>query len=924
LTSKGKHFKIILTSQYSVGGDDLKILDVIKEDYGVFKKDLYIKIIIFGMLLVPLIYAGIYLGAFWDPYGRTEELAIAFVNADAGVETDDGYLNIGRDTEANLRANTDFKWVFIDDRKTALAGVDEGDYYAMIAIPEDFTKSINQIENGELVHPSLEYVSNDKKNFIISMISKKAADNIQSEINQSILASLTASLTDGLASVQDGLISADNGAVQLNDGLLTLKLQMPKVTSGLTDLSEGSETFLDKMTDASDGAVTLKDGILTLNDQIPELQDGIQTLFEGSGIFKDKLVDVEDGIHQINDAVSVLGDTAPQLQDGVDQLADGSQQLSDGIEDLASGAGKLASAAVDIDGGAEAIDAGLSSAAGASGELTDAMKMSEALMAPIYKDLDTKMTTMTAKLTQAYGIVATEYAGATLPPIQSGLGSVMAGMDTMFATLNGSDPDALAAVLQTTTLENLIRGSLAKLNGGIQGVRDAQVSGVYLMSNTSRTNLTAAVSLLNDADAIVVASGDYINLVVVEEINGQVFSGLKSLDTGLRALSSGADDLSEGTGAYVEALPEFMDGFDTLQEGADSLTEGLETFQGKIPTLSNGIQNLSAGTETLSNSMLKINSAETDIHDGITALYESMPALSNGVAEIADGGEELVFGMQKLTDVAGTLNDGIVMLSDQMPDVEDGINQLYEGSVQLHDGLESGIADLTDSTKFSAKAIQAYADEVAVLDDQDVYPVDNYGQSLSPYFDSLALWVGSLVTFVLLKFKRPRDYMEEPAKYVFGKYLTFLSISIAQSIALSTVILLIGLRPVSIIGFYAFNILLSICFVAIQQLLNFTMGNAGKLLSMVLLVLQLTSANGTFPVELEPTFFQAISKFMPFTYSIIGLRELISGIQWPHMWHSILMLVLMTIVTLFTTMGIYQQVAKKQKSFTKEALNETI
>jgi putative membrane protein len=916
--------KIILTSQYKLGGDKLKTIDVIKQDFGTFKSDLGIRIIVFGMLLVPLIYAGIYLAAFWDPYGSTEALAIAFVNGDEGVETDDGYLNIGRDTEANLRANTDFKWVFVDDRDTALAGVDAGDYYAMIAIPADFTKTIHQIEDGELIHPSLEYVANDKKNFIVSMISKKAADNIQSEINQSILASLAASLTDGLASVQDGLISADNGAVQLNDGLLTLKLQMPKVTSGLSDLSEGSNVFVDKMSDATDGSVILKDGILTLNDQIPTLQDGVTTLFEGSGIFKEKLVDVADGISQINDAVRVLDDTAPQLQDGVDQLADGSQQLSEGIEDLAGGAGKLASAAVDIDDGAAAIDAGLSSAAGASDDLADAMDMSETLMAPIYSDLNTKMTTMTTKLTQSYGIVASEYAAASLPPIQSGLSTVLGGMETLFATINGSDASALTAALQSTTLEQLLRGSLSQLSTGIQSVRDAQVSGVYLMSNTSRTNLSSAVTLLNDVDTMVAASGDYINLMVVQEINGQVLSGLKSLDTGLSTLSSGAGDLSEGTAAYVAAFPEFMEGVGALQEGADSLETGLETFQGKIPTLSNGIKSLGAGTATLSDSMLKINSAETDIYEGITELYEKMPSLASGVTEIADGGTALASGMAKLTDAAGTMNDGIATLYDQMPDVEDGINQLYEGSVQLHDGLESGIGDLTDSTKFSAKAIQAYADEVALLDDQEVYPVDNYGQSLSPYFDSLALWVGSLVTFVLLKFKKPTDIIEAPAAYVFGKYIVFLLISLAQSVALSTVILIIGLRPVSILAFYAFNALLSICFVAIQQLLNFTMGNVGKLLSMVLLVLQLTSANGTFPVELEPTFFQAISKFMPFTYAISGLRELISGVQWTNMGHDIAMLTLMAAVALSLTIGIYQQMAKKQTSFTKEALNETI
>ena len=284
----------------------MKILNETRKDFSIFKANRQIRIIIFGMILVPLIYAGIYLAAFWDPYGHTDTLSIAFVNADVGVERDNGYKNYGRDTAVQIENNTDFNWVFLDTRREALDGVENGDYYAMIALPENFSEIISGIESGELIHPEIEYISNDKKNFIVSMISKKAADAIQNDINQSILSSLAQSLTQGLETVEAGMISADNGAIQLNEGLLALKLQTPKLSAAMSQLAEGSDTFTEKMSTAQEGADDLRDGIVKFNAQMPDLQAGVQELYEGSNLFNNKLAQVQAGVCTIGEAVYTL------------------------------------------------------------------------------------------------------------------------------------------------------------------------------------------------------------------------------------------------------------------------------------------------------------------------------------------------------------------------------------------------------------------------------------------------------------------------------------------------------------------------------------------------------------------------------------------------------------------------------------------
>ena len=621
--------------------------------------------------------------------------------------------------------------------------------------------------------------------------------------------------------------------------------------------------------------------------------------------------------------------SVPALQEGAAQLTDGSSELVDGIEALNTGALALMVGANDIKDGTQTLRGGIESAKEATGDLKGAMAMSESLMAPIYDQLSASVTLMTNELMQAYGIVSAERdkaATASLAPIEQGLTGVLSGMDQLFGMMNGAgDTDVLMETLEQMTLEQIVRKNLDNLSVGIENVRDAQVSGVNILDETSRNNLSSAMGHIANADAVVASAGDSLNLLVVQMIDGEVLSGLKKLDSGMSTLHSGAKELNEGAEMFSASMPELIDGIDRLKAGGQALNEGLVQLEKKIPTLENGILTLENGTTTLSNNMNKVTDAGTSIQAGIETLNESMPNMVTGVAQLTAGSQTLSTGLAKLVDASGTMNTGIHTLYDQMPDLENGINTLYEGSAQLHDGLDAGIQTLSTEAQFSAKGIKTYAGEVVKLKDTDVYNVDNYGQSLSPYFDSLAMWVGALVMFVLMPYKRPGQETENPLQYVAGKYVTFLMISLIQAIALSTVIILIGLRPVSVIGFYAFNFLLSMCFVAILQMFNFLFGNVGKLLSMVLLVLQLTAANGTFPVALEPSFYRAIHAFMPFTYSISGLRDLISGVQGAIMRHDVMMLLLFSIGAFAITAFVYWMAGKKGTTKTvREVLNESV
>jgi putative membrane protein len=901
----------------------MNIREVKKKDWHAFLQNRRLQIEILGILLVPLIYGGIYLAAFWDPYGHTEELNIAFVNQDVGIETENGYLNYGLDTQLNIENSDDLHWVFLEDQSEAMRGLDQNDYYAAVIIPKDFSETINAIEDGYLKHPEIKYISNDKENYIVSLITGKAADKIQASVNQSILSSLASTLADGLNDVKGGLDSADHGAMLLMDGLYELKSQMPKLSAGINSIAEGSQVFGDKMSDATEGATTLKDGLIKLESNMPELEDGIIELYNGSSVFKEKIRDVREGVYAIDEGVTSLNDNIPKLQEGTETLADGATSLLDAVKELNASTPELVSGAADIDHGADQLKTGIKSASDASDTLADAFSLSEHLMSPLYTDIKKGLGSMNTGLTQVYTLVYTEYQTAAIPDVKEGLYSVLTGLEALNDALSGGDTDALLKALNTASLSDILSANFKTLISGINTIKDTSVSGAYVLAPTSRTNLAKASGILASLDSSVNSYGDSLNLVVVEMINSEVLSGIKQLDTGLGSLYAGASTLTSGTEKFKNSMPTLVDGVKRLENGSDDLATGAITLNQTLPSLSNGISILNEGTLKLSTNMVKIDDAASALNNGLGDLYDTFPTLSDGVTKLSEGSQELTNGMVKLSDAALALNEGAETLYETTPDLEDGVGALYEGAIALESGLATGVEELSNKTQFSSKALKTYTNEVVKLDESHLYEINNYGEGLTPYFMSLALWVGALVMFVIMPFKTPKEVDGDLPGYAIGKFLSFAKVGSIQAMALSVVVLALGLRPVSIPLFFIFNILISCAFIAILQFLNFLMGNVGRLLSMILLILQLTSAGGTFPIELSPAFFGTIGPFLPFTYTVSGLRELIAGVSPNILMKDVTTLIIFLGVSLTLTALMYQRLGNRhQKCFMKEALNE--
>ena len=171
------------------------------------------------------------------------------------------------------------------------------------------------------------------------------------------------------------------------------------------------------------------------------------------------------------------------------------------------------------------------------------------------------------------------------------------------------------------------------------------------------------------------------------------------------------------------------------------------------------------------------------------------------------------------------------------------------------------------------------SDPVKVGDD-NVAAADNYGAGLAPFFISLAAWIGMYALFLILKpiSKRAITAVRKPLRIVLGGWLTPVVLGVVQMVALFFIVrfaLDLGVQlPVATIGVM---VLASATFAAILMALNVLLGSVGQFLGLVLMLVQLVTAGGTFPWQTLPGPLAALHFALPMTYSVDALRQTMYG-----------------------------------------------
>lgn len=265
-----------------------------------------------------------------------------------------------------------------------------------------------------------------------------------------------------------------------------------------------------------------------------------------------------------------------------------------------------------------------------------------------------------------------------------------------------------------------------------------------------------------------------------------------------------------------------------------------------------------------------------DLDDAVSRINE----LNTGAGKVAAGAKQLHTGVGTAETGATDLDQGVGDLKTGAEDLNGGMYKLVDGSGELSDGLHDGAEQIPDYDKQSRdRRTEVMADPVRLVS-KDMHKAPNYGTGFAPYFIPLSLWVGAMVAYMLITPMNRRALAAGASAWriALAGWLPVVAIGVLQTVALMSVLhWAVGLEMVRAAGTVGFLFLVTACFAAIVQWLNARFGAAGRILVLALLMLQLTSAGGTYPVQTSPGFFNALHPFLPMSYVVDALRRLITG-----------------------------------------------
>jgi len=584
-----------------------------------------------------------------------------------------------------------------------------------------------------------------------------------------------------------------------------------------------SRDTVENLKKAVDGANKLNDGIASAKNGSQDLVNGINDAFAGSKDLIYGLDSAASGGKTIQSGLEDAGSGADTLENGLKKLSNGAQTLTTNLKSAQTGAVQIRDGARTASAGASNLSTYTQQAASGARQLSSG--------------LDTSLN--------GAGSLS-----AGLSGLSTGLTSLGAGVQGVSAYANGINQGAQASLA-------LAGGAQAEMQQLMQTYPDLANDQTAQDLLTNLANLSAAQTSVSDAATNLSGVASQMQAGMTNASGGiaQLTAGASALQGGLTQLKSGADNLAGSLDQISAGQQQLGSGLEAIKTGSTSLASGLASLSAGSAELAGGLEDAHAGSSDLANGLGKLSDGQATLVAGLTSLDNGGAKLSTGLGDLKAGGKKL----------------------------SDGLETASSGTSELYQKLQVGYNDSKDQVD-KAKTDQeapVLANPVQ-MDEQYVDPVKTYGTGFSPYFIPLSMWVGAIAIFVVFgtistaearKYKRFHLLLE-----MLRRYAVYMIFGAIQAIVLGLVLTrTLGLEPNHTLQFYEFMIVMSFLFIAIMMFLNYAFGGGGPFVAVILLMLQLTSSGGTYPVETTPQFFQDIAPYLPMTYAVNTLRDLISG-----------------------------------------------
>jgi putative membrane protein len=394
---------------------------------------------------------------------------------------------------------------------------------------------------------------------------------------------------------------------------------------------------------------------------------------------------------------------------------------------------------------------------------------------------------------------------------------------------------------------------------------------------------------------------------VVAEAGLTMLDALHTIRVHLTDAASGAQQLADGLGTA-------RSGSSALQDGAAGLAEGTATLRDGAGQVAAGTADLGAVADRVADASTRVVEALPGIRDDIAARAQEAGLDPQQVADLLTAvdplGEDvrtadervqsavgridaLGAGAQAVADGAAVAADGATQLHDGASTLTDGLTRLGDGASTLQQGLADGAGQLPDSDEATRSAQSGTLGSPVEVRTSDLAGAQNYGAGLAPFFAALAGWIGIYALFLIVRpiSRRAVTALHSPLRVTLAGWATPALLGGLQMIGLFAVLsLALGFSFASPVATLGLLLLASATYTAIILALNVWLGSVGQFLGLVLMVLQLVTAGGTFPWQTLPPPLAALHHVLPMGYVVDAMRQVMYGGDLDRVWVDVTVL----------------------------------
>lgn len=411
----------------------------------------------------------------------------------------------------------------------------------------------------------------------------------------------------------------------------------------------------------------------------------------------------------------------------------------------------------------------------------------------------------------------------------------------------------------------------------------------------------------------------------------QLTSGLSTMQTGVTNLKNGSDAFTTGLNSYVTGVNSALSNTNNLasivvsttcariEAGDSTITEydknACLIAKGMLANNpnyggTNAINYLTISGNKLNSSNQEINAGINTLNSSVSSLgtvNEKITKLQNGANSLLEGANTLYSSSEKIMNGINTLNDGANTLNS-------GINTLNNSVSAAKNELNQNI-ETTKKEVAKVNGLKEYSNEPVKVDTEAVNEVSSYGTAFSPFFISIALWVGCLMLYIVLYFDKEERFKKLSINNpnLLQRTLCYHGLATLAGIILGILLqILLDFEITNVLLYYVSIVLIANTFVAIIELLIVNFKDIGKFIALILLVLQLAAAGGTFPIETVTKGFRWLHPLLPMTYTIDLLRESLVTIESKLLTHNFIIVFVIFIV--FFGINVSHDIIRQKKN----------